>query len=90
MHDSHTHCQAAQANAQTKAWQRVCLSNRTTKTTDKPTDEKEARLPNMRLAQWLVQWVIELSTSHQHLWYIDSFVPRNQPLRQAPKRYHQC
>jgi hypothetical protein len=25
--NSHTHCQAAQANAQTKAWQRVCLSN---------------------------------------------------------------
>ncbi len=24
--NSHTHCQAAQANAQTKAWQRVCLS----------------------------------------------------------------
>ena len=24
---SHTHCQAAQANAQTKAWQRVCLSH---------------------------------------------------------------
>ena len=23
----HTHCQAAQANAQTKAWQRVCLSH---------------------------------------------------------------
>jgi hypothetical protein len=37
---SHTHCQAAPANAQTQAWQRVCLSNRTTKTTDKPTDEK--------------------------------------------------
>jgi len=55
MHDSHTHCQAAQANAQTKAWQRVCLSNRMTKTTDKPNNEKEARLPNMRLAQWLVQ-----------------------------------
>jgi hypothetical protein len=28
--NSHTHCQAAQANAQTKAWERVCLSNRTT------------------------------------------------------------
>ncbi len=27
---SHTHCQVAQANAQTKTWQRVCLSNRTT------------------------------------------------------------
>jgi len=47
---SHTHCQAAQAHAQTKAWQRVCLFNRTTKTTDKPTDEKEHRTDNMRLA----------------------------------------
>jgi len=37
---SHTHCQAAQAQAQTKAWQRVCLSKRSTKTTDKPTNEK--------------------------------------------------
>ncbi len=27
---SHTHCQVAQANAQTKTWQRVCLSHRTT------------------------------------------------------------
>ncbi len=44
---SHTHCQAAPANAQTKAWQRVCLSNRTTKTTDKPTDEKEHRSDNI-------------------------------------------
>jgi hypothetical protein len=25
--NSHTHCQAAQANAQSKAWQRVCLSH---------------------------------------------------------------
>jgi len=25
--NNHTHCQAAQANAQTKAWQRVCLSH---------------------------------------------------------------
>jgi hypothetical protein len=44
--NSHTHCQAAPANAQTKAWQRVCLSNHTTKTTDKPTDEKEHRSDN--------------------------------------------
>ena len=27
---SHTHCQVAQAKAQTKTWQRVCLSHRTT------------------------------------------------------------
>jgi hypothetical protein len=26
---SHTHCQVPQANAATKAWQRVCLFNRT-------------------------------------------------------------
>ena len=32
----------------TKAWQRVCLSNPTTKTTDKPTDEKEHRTDNRR------------------------------------------
>jgi hypothetical protein len=33
---------AVPANAQTKAWQRVCLSQRSTKTTDKQADEKEA------------------------------------------------
>lgn len=43
---SHTHCQAAQAHAKTKAWQRMCLSNRTTKTTDKPTDKEEHRTDN--------------------------------------------
>jgi hypothetical protein len=43
---SHTHCQAAQAYAKTQAWQRVCLPNRTTNTTDKPTDEEEHRSDN--------------------------------------------
>ena len=42
----HTHCQAAPANAQTKAWQRVCLFQRSTETPDKPTDEKEHRTGN--------------------------------------------
>jgi hypothetical protein len=55
--NSHTHCQAAPANAQTQAWQRVCLSQRTPKPTDKPTDEEEARCPNMRLASCGVQWL---------------------------------
>ena len=50
MLDSHTHCQATQAHATTQAWQRVWLSNRTTKTTDKPADEKAHRTGNMRLA----------------------------------------
>ena len=44
---------------------------------------------NRRLAQWRVKWLIELSTSNQLLWCIDSFVLRNPPLRQAPKRYGQ-
>jgi hypothetical protein len=39
-----------------------------------------------RLAQWRVKWLIEHSTSHQLLWCIESFVLRNPPLRQAPKR----
>lgn len=44
--NSHTHCQAAQANAQTQAWQRVCLSQRSTKPTENLVDEEEARCPN--------------------------------------------
>jgi hypothetical protein len=49
-------------------------------------DRKEGRTANRRLAQWRVTWLIEHSTSHQLLWYIDSFVLRNPPLRQAPNR----
>jgi len=45
-HSNHTHCQAAQAHTATQAWQEVCLSNGRTKTTDKPTDEKEHRSDN--------------------------------------------
>jgi hypothetical protein len=44
---------------------------------------------NRRLAQWRVKWLIEHSTSHQLLWYIDSFELRNPPLHQAPNRYLQ-
>ena len=48
---SHTHCQAAPTHAQAKTWQRVCLSNRTTKTTDKPAKEKEHRNDNITYTQ---------------------------------------
>ena len=44
---------------------------------------------NRGFAKKRVQWLIEHSTSHQLLWCIDSFVLRNPPLRQAPKRYGQ-
>jgi len=53
------------------------------------TDERETPTANRRLAQWRVKWLIEHSTSHQLLWCIDSFVLRNPPLRQAPKRWAQ-
>jgi hypothetical protein len=71
----------------TQTWQRVCLSNRTTKTTDKRADEEEHRTDNSGFAKKRVQWLIEHSTSHQLLWYIDRFVLRNPLLRKAAKRY---
>jgi len=40
---------------------------------------------NKRLAQWREKWLIEHSSSHQQLWYIDSQVLRNPPLCQATK-----
>jgi hypothetical protein len=48
---SHTHCQAAPAHAKTQAWQRVRLSQLTTKTTDNLTDEKEHRSDNITYMQ---------------------------------------
>jgi hypothetical protein len=61
---SHIYCQVAQVDTQSKTWQRVCLSNRTT---DRKTDEgKEALGGNRRLAQWRVTWLIDHSTSYQH------------------------
>ncbi len=33
-----------------------------------------------------VQWLIEHSTSHQHLWWLDSFVLRNPQLLKPAKR----
>ncbi len=81
---SHTHLQAAQADTQTKACKRVCLPNSTTNR--QLDDRKEQRRHYRCLAQWRVTWLIEHSTSHQLLWYIDSFELRNPPLRQAPNR----
>ena len=36
-----------------------------------------------------VQWLIEHFTSHQHLWWLDSFVLRNRQLLKPAKRYLQ-
>jgi hypothetical protein len=48
--------------------------------------EKEALGGNRRLAQWRVKWLIEHSASYQLLCWVDNFVLRNPPLRQAPNR----
>lgn len=44
---------------------------------------------NSGFAKKRVQWLIEHSTTHQLLWYVDSFVLRNPLLRKAAKRYMQ-
>ena len=53
--------------------------------TDKDFTMTEDRRPayNSGFAKKRVQWLIEHSTSHQLLWYIDSFVLRNPLLRKA-------
>jgi hypothetical protein len=55
---SHTHCQAAQANATTQAWQRVCLSHRTVKPTDNQADEEEHRSDNITYTQAGVSYFV--------------------------------
>jgi hypothetical protein len=61
-----------------------------TKVYNNKTLGKIARLPNSGFAKKRVQWLIEHSTSHQILWYVDSFVLRNPLLRKAAKRYKQA
>jgi hypothetical protein len=83
-HNSHTHCQVAQADTQAKTWQRVCLSQRTA---DRQlNDRKEGRTANSGFKKLAVQWLIEHSTSHQHLWWLDSLVLRNRQLLKPAKR----
>jgi hypothetical protein len=41
---------------------------------------------NSGFAKKRVQWLIEHSTSHQILWYVDSFVLRNRQLLVAANR----
>jgi hypothetical protein len=82
---SHTHCQVAPAGTQAKTWrQRVSVPPHQRQRNPRQTRRAAA---NRRLAQWRVKWINEYSTSHQLLWSNDSFVLRNPPLRQAPKRF---
>ena len=84
---SHTHCQAAQANATTQAWQRVCLSNRTVKPTDKQADEEEHRTDNTGLAKVAVQCSADTFVVNQSLVLRINICGGNRHLRQARNRY---
>lgn len=83
---SHTHCQTAQANPQTQVWQRVCLSNRTTKTTDKPADEKEHRSDNTGFAKWRVKRFYDSLLQGSSSVFQMKFCGENPPLRKARNR----
>ena len=50
-------------------------------------DRKEGRSANSGFAKKRVQWLIEHSTSHQILWYVDSLVLRNPLLQKAAKTF---
>ena len=73
--NSHTHCQASQANATTQAWQRVCLSNCTTKTTNNQTDEKEHRTHNITYTQaGVLCFVVQISGKFKVQFFVRSSV----------------
>ena len=85
---SHTHWQAPQANAQTKACQTVCLPNRTA---DRKTDEeKEALGGNSTYKKLAVQWLNEAFYFASSAVLADSFRLRNRQLLVAAKRYQHC
>jgi hypothetical protein len=86
---SHTHLQATQANAQTKACKRVCLPNRTTVTTDNQADEKNTEPLTAPTKNW------RFSASYDSFVVQQTFVLRmnicgkNRQLLVAANRYQQ-
>jgi len=53
-------------------------------------DRIEQHTANSGFKKLAVQWLIEHSTSHQHLWWLDSLVLRNRQLLKPAKRYRQA
>jgi hypothetical protein len=88
---SHTHCQAAQSNAKTQAWQRVCLSQHTTKTTEKQTDEKKQRRHNITYTQAGGScFVRQESSKFKVQFFVGKFSGVNPCLRIAENRWVQA
>jgi hypothetical protein len=69
--NSHTHCQVAQANAKSKACQRVCLSQSTediaAKLIDNEIKRQKSPAPNKRYKTLGIEWLCKCSASHQLL-----------------------
>lgn len=79
-HSSDTHCQYTPTNAQTQVWQRVCLSNRTTKTNYKLVDEKEHRSDNITYTQAGVScFVGQVSSRFKVQFFVGSSVIKALP-----------
>ena len=82
--DSHTHCQAAQADTQAKTWQRVCLFLRTT---DRQATRKTEGQPitavwrNGGFGASYESFVVGSNTVLRL-----NFCAKNPPLRQAANR----
>ncbi len=77
----------AQPNDRQKSVAKQTPKPLTSKRFNYTTDRRPAG--NSGFAKKRVQWLIEHSTSHQLLWYVDSFELRNPLLRKAAKRYQQ-
>lgn len=82
--NSHTHYQIAPAETQAKTWQRVYLSQRTT-------DRQSRRKKNTErttavLCNGGCSGILKVSFSYQVLWWVDSLVLQNPPLRKAANR----
>ena len=87
--NSHTHCQVAQADPQAKTWQRVWLSQHTTKTTDKQTGEKEHRSDNITYTQAGVScFVGQESGKFIVQFFVGKFSGKIPCLRIAESRYN--
>jgi hypothetical protein len=83
--NSHTHCQVAQANAQTKTWQRVCLfqSTKDSETHDRQEGQQlTAVWRNGELCASYDSFVVGSSAAVLRL----NFCAKNPPLPQVAKR----
>jgi len=86
----HTHCQVAQPNASTQAWQRVCLPNRTLKLTVNVANRKEQRRHNSTYPKGRVSCSKDSFVVYGSLVFQIKLCGISPALGIAAKRYAQC